>query len=156
MNHEFVYAQIRTRTVRADHDFPHHLTVRSVYFEAEHVSRLVPVSERQVEITDRLRVDEGHGDLSDSLQVEFEPGESSGEEAGGSSFVEPGVTDFVQYRDGHGMITPQMATPRVAPTSLQPFRCGYLPGLRGTRCGDRGNLRALRGWPPPLRGYRAW
>ena len=56
-------------TVGADHDLPHYLTVWSVYLETEHVGRLIPISELEVEVTDRLGIHEGYGDLADSTNL---------------------------------------------------------------------------------------
>src|SRR5215211_364079 len=104
-------------TIGADHDLPYHLPVRSVYLETEHIGRLVPISELEVEATDRLGVDEGHGDLADSLKVETKGGESSGEEAAGSFCVESGMAYLIENGDGHGRGVPQVATLSVASTA---------------------------------------
>jgi hypothetical protein len=104
-------------TIGADHDLPYHLPVRSVYLKTEHVGRLVPISELEVEVTDRLRVDEGHGDLADSLQVETEGGESSGEEVAGSFRVESGMANLIKNGDGYGRVVAQVATLSVASTA---------------------------------------
>src|SRR5215212_1633326 len=111
MYHKLVDAHLRTRAERADHDLPHHLPVRSVHLETEHVRSFISISEPQVEITDRLRSDEGHGDLADSLEVEAQVGERSGEEAGGSFLVESVVAHLVQNGDWHGWVTPQVVSP---------------------------------------------
>jgi hypothetical protein len=103
-------------TIGADHDLSYHLPVRPVYLEAEHVGRLVPISELEVEVTDRLGVDEGHGDLADLLQVETNGGESGGEEAAGSFRVESGMANLIKNGDGHGRVVAQVATLSVTST----------------------------------------
>src|SRR5215210_732040 len=104
-------------TLGADHDLPYHLPVRSVNLETEHVSRFVPISELEVEVTDRLGVDEGHGDLADLLQLETKRGESSGEEAAGSFRVESGLANLIKNGDGHRRVVAQVATLFVASTA---------------------------------------
>src|SRR5215210_802410 len=106
-----------TSTIGADHDLPYHLPVRPVYLETEHVGRLVPISELEVEVTDRLGVDEGHGDLADLLQVETKGGESSGEEAADSFPVESGIANLIKNGDGHGRVVAQVATLSVVSTA---------------------------------------
>ena len=69
----------------ADHDLPHHLPIRPVHLEAEHVGRLILISELKLRSRIVSGLDEGHGDLADSFEVEAQVGERSGEEAGGSS-----------------------------------------------------------------------
>jgi hypothetical protein len=104
-------------TIGADHDLPYHLPVRSVNLETEHVGRLVPISEFEVEVTDRLGIDEDHGDLADSLQVETEDGEGSGEEVAGSFRVESGMANLIKNGDGYGRVVAQVATLSVASTA---------------------------------------
>lgn len=117
MHHEFIDTHPMMSTTGADHDLPYHLPVRSVYLETEYVGRLVPISELEVEGTDRLRVDEGHGDLADLFQVETEDGERSGEEAAGSFRVESGMANLIKNGDGHGSVVAQVATLSVASTA---------------------------------------
>src|SRR5215217_4830605 len=108
-------------TIGADYDLPYHLPVRSVYLETEHVGTLVPISELDVEVTDRLGIDEGHGDLADSLQVES------------------GMANFIKNGDGHGRVVPQVATLSLASTAYflafplraSPWSSGY--AMRGPR-----------------------
>src|SRR5215203_6004089 len=104
-------------TTGADHDLPYHLSIRSVYLETEYVGRLVPISELEVEGTDRIRVDEGHGNLPDLFQVETEDGERSGEEAAGSFRVEPGMANLINNGDGHRRGVAQVATLSAASTA---------------------------------------
>jgi hypothetical protein len=110
VHHEFIDPHPMMSTTGADHDLPYHLPVRSVYLETEYVGRLVPISELEVEVTDRLGVDEGHGDLADSLEVETKGGQSSGEEAAGSFCVESVMANLIKNGDGHGRGVPQVAT----------------------------------------------
>jgi hypothetical protein len=104
-------------TFGADHNLPCHLPIWPVYLETEHVGRLVFISEPQVEVTDRVGVDECHGDLADSLQVETEGGESDGEEAASSFRVESGMANIIEHGDGHGRGIPQVTTLSVASTA---------------------------------------
>jgi len=66
---------------------------------------------------DRLGIDEGHGDLADSLQVETEGGESSGEEAAGSFSFESCMANLIKNGYGDGWVVAQVATLSVASTA---------------------------------------
>ena len=111
MNDQLFDLHPSVRTEGADHDLPYHLPIRPVHLETEHVRGFIPVSEPEVEITDRLGVDEGHGDFADLLQIDTKVRESGGEEAGGSFRIESCVAHLVENGDGYGWITPQVESP---------------------------------------------
>src|SRR5919108_1763440 len=127
--HQLLHAQLRA--CRADHHLSNYLPIRTIQYEAEHVSWLVLSPEPQVEISDSIRPDERHRDLAHAFDVEAPAGESGSAERGGEGGVERVVSGFVEDRDGerHGGIRWR---PRV-PSGAWHWR----RKLQGTRYGGR-------------------
>src|SRR3712207_3676263 len=113
VRHQLPDVHLRARATGADHYLPHHLSVRAVQHEAEHVGRLVLPPEPQVEIADDIRLDECHRDLAHAFDIETPAAEGGGAELGGAFGVEPIVAGFVEDCDGkrHGLRRRQVASP---------------------------------------------
>src|SRR5215207_2962371 len=132
VNHQLLDAHLSAS--RADHHLPHHLSVRPVDLEAEHVGRLVLTSESQVEVADDVRLDEGHRDFAQALDIEAAVGEGRGGEPGGQLGIERAVAGFVENCDGEGHGPPrcQVASPAALwAAALSAGASGY--SIRGPR-----------------------
>src|SRR3712207_504433 len=113
VRHQLPNVHLRARASGADHHLPHHLSVRAVQHEAEHVGRLVLSPEPQVEIAADIRLDECYRDLAHAFDIETPAAEGGGAELGGAFGVEPTEAGFVEDRDGkrHGLRRRQVASP---------------------------------------------
>src|SRR5918992_900051 len=111
VHHQLLDSHLRARG--ADHHLAHHLPVRTVDLEAEHVGRLVSFPESQVEVVDGIRLDERNRDLAYALDIETPAGEGGSAEPGGEGGIELAVAGLVKYRDGERHAPPgvQVASP---------------------------------------------